>query len=489
MTKKMLMPAITLLILTILFSAAAEDVMKIEAETGILSGNVSLQSMGDRTFVTGFRDDGDNALMTVDVQESGFYDLVFCLKSQDGSYKENHVILDGERIGTVSVEGKNWKESTLPFVYLEKGPHQIGLEKYWGWIQMDYLSLRHAEALPDDLYQVEPVLCNPNASAEARRLMTYLCDTYGNAIISGQYCDEGMYGAENGAIWKTTGGKYPAILGLDMIEYSPSRAAHGSRGKSVDQALDYWDKGGIVTFCWHWNAPEKYITGQWYSAFYTEQCNLDLAAVMDGRDPEGYVLLMKDIDAIAEQLARLKDAGVPVLWRPLHEASGGWFWWGAAGSDAYIKLYRLLYERLTVEYGLNNLIWVWNAQSPEWYPGDEYVDIIGDDIYPGEKVYSSQAARFLAAAQCTEARKIIALSENGCLIDPELAWRDGIKWAYTGTWGGEFVLKNKVYNVLSEQYTDKDMLIRFYTDPRVITRDELPDLKNYPLRTADENKK
>lgn len=119
---------------------------------------------------------------------------------------------------------------------------------------------------------------------------------------------------------------------------------------------------------------------------------------MDGEDKEGYDLLMADIDAIAEQLLILKEAKVPVLFRPLHEASGGWFWWGASGPEAYKELYRLLYDRLTNEYGLDNLIWVWNGQDAEWYPGDEYVDIIGEDIYPGERVYQSQIASYLNAA-------------------------------------------------------------------------------------------
>jgi len=182
-----------------------------------------------------------------------------------------------------------------------------------------------------------------------------------------------------------------------MMEYSPSRVANGGTTQAVESAIEYWDQGGIVTFVWHWNAPEKYLTGVWYSGFYKEHTDIDLKKIMDGDDPEGYDLLIRDIDAIAEQLKRLQDAGVPVLWRPLHEASGGWFWWGNAGAEAYKELYVLLYDRLTNHHGLNNLIWVWNGQSADWYPGDDYVDIIGEDIYPGERVYTSQIKKYLEA--------------------------------------------------------------------------------------------
>lgn len=147
------------------------------------------------------------------------------------------------------------------------------------------------------------------------------------------------------------------------------------------------------------------MTAEWYKGFNTEAANIDLTKIMNGENKEGYDLLMKDIDAIAQQLLILQEAKVPVLWRPLHEAAGGWFWWGASGPDAYKKLYILLYDKLTNDYGLNNLIWLWNGQDKDWYPGDAYVDIIGEDIYPGEKVYGSQINKYLDAVNYTTNKK------------------------------------------------------------------------------------
>lgn len=176
-----------------------------------------------------------------------------------------------------------------------------------------------------------------------------------------------------------------------------------------------------------------------------------------------------------------------MLFRPLHEASGGWFWWGAAGPDAYKKLYIAIYEKLTNEYGLNNLIWVWNGQDADWYPGDEYVDIIGEDIYPGERVYSSQISAYLNAAQnySTE-RKLVYMTENGCVFDPELARRDGAMWGMWCTWQGEFVAKSMAIYALNEQYTEESLLIKAYEDEDVVTLEDLPDLTTYPIREAFE---
>jgi mannan endo-1,4-beta-mannosidase len=325
-------------------------------------------------------------------------------------------------------------------------------------------------------------LVDPKATDRAKRLMQYMADIYGEYTISGQYGDMGILGPEFIAINNATG-EFPAMLGLDFIEYTPSRVANGSIGRDVDYALRFNQEGGIITFAWHWNAPEPYLINSsdnpWWKGFYTEGTTINLKKIMDGEDQEGYDLLIRDIDAIAEQLKRLQKADIPILWRPLHEASGGWFWWGATGPQSYIKLYQLLFDRLTNYHDIHNLIWVWNGQNKDWYPGDEYVDIVGTDVYPGQRIYSSQSTKFNELIEWNgDSKKIIAMTENGCLFDPELAARDNAMWSYFGTWEGEFLTLNNTYT-LSEKYTETKMLIKVYTSKKVITLDELPDLKTY----------
>lgn len=459
-----------------------DDAVVYEAEEGSLLGN----AMAENGYVCGLQEDGDGVEIAIEVAESGFYDLKFEVASESGDYKENYVSCDATFVGTIVVEGDGFQEAIVERVYLEAGQHTILVTKYWGWIRIDRLSVKKSDELDPAIYDINTPLTNENATENTQRLYSYLCDIYGEQILSGQYCDDGMYGMENAAIWKVTGGEYPAVLGLDLIEYTPSRVAHGSVGQATQQAIEYWNSGGIVTFCWHWNAPEKYLLEPWYSGFYTDYTNIDLEKIMNGEDPEGYDLLMADIDAIATELLVLQEAGVPVLWRPLHEASGGWFWWGASGPEPYKQLYILLYEKLTYEYGLNNLIWIWNGQDPFWYPGDEYVDIIGEDLYPGERVYTPQTNVFMEALDYTSERKMIVMSENGCLFDPELAFRDGATWGFFCTWQGEFVLISDAMNALSEQYTEESMVQQVYSDPRIITRSEIPDLTTYPIRDFEE---
>ena len=152
-------------------------------------------------------------------------------------------------------------------------------------------------------------------------------------------------------------------------------------------------------------------------AFYVESANPKFTtfscknAVTEG--PWEHEVVMADIELIAGELKKLKDADVPVLWRPLHEAEGGWFWWGAEGAEPCKKLYRLLYDQLTNVYGLDNLIWIWTGStSPaaaDWYPGDDVVDIVGYDKYncaDGVANLSSISSTFYSLVQSTDCHKM-----------------------------------------------------------------------------------
>lgn len=457
-------------------AAAEELVAKVEAEDGVLLGKAQIAATG--TSVSKLEREGDGVEVTITVQEAGHYDIVVRQATVGGGVKLNDVSANGQFVGDLKSDSSSWNDSTVNYVWLEAGENAISITKSYGWIAIDYIGVRKSEPIPADVYDVEPVLINPNATAEAKALMTYLCDNYGKKVISGQQCQDGPFGLDNQAVgFRVNGGTYPAILGMDVGVYSPARARAGTESKVTDYAIEYWQEhGGITTLSWHWYADERYG-----SAFYTDSTTFNLKKAMNGSDPAGYQMLLDGIDAIAVQLKRLQDAGAPILWRPLHEASGGWFWWGASGPEPYIELYKLMYHRLTDYHGINNLIWVWNGQDAAWYPGDEYVDIIGEDIYPGEKVYTSQAARFLKALSYTDTRKIIALTENGCVPDVELMIRDNIMWSWWCTWEGEFVLKSQGFNGYSERYTEKAVLKRNYKHESVVTRKTLPDLTAYPV--------
>ena len=448
-----------------------------QAEAAKLTGNVKVT----KDYVEGFQKaETDSCTFTVKVEKDGFYDLIFRIASNGGE-KTNPVSVDGTAVGNIYVDKTYYQESTITRAWLSAGEHEVSVGVSWGWILLDSMTVQTAAPLPDDLYQVTAKLINPNATDEAKRLMSFLTDIYGKQILSGQYCDDGPVGKEMQVLQNVTG-KQPAILGMDLMDYNGVNQANNSSKTLPKKVQSYWDKGGIVTLCWHWNTSSEYARNEWWGTFYTDSTTFNLKKALNGQDQAGYDMLIKDIDNIAQPLLEMQAAGIPILFRPLHEASGGWFWWGASGPEAYKELWILLYDKLTNEYGLNNLIWVWNGQAADWYPGDEYVDIVGEDIYPGEKVYTSQATKYLEVAGYSTERKMVYLTENGCIFDPDLAIRDGAMWGMWATWQGEFVRKTTGMTAkLSEQYTEEYMLKKAYDHEAVITLDEMPDLKTYPI--------
>lgn len=348
-------------------------------------------------------------------------------------------------------------------------------------------------------------LINPNASAEVVHLMQYLKSIYGKQILSGQYINEyedydqqqfrtdendptsapTVFKAnELQAVYDVTG-KYPALLGLDV-----SGVECGNPCFSARQAIEWHNAGGIVTICWHWLIDNQ--DGQ-PRAFYTDQTDFSLRAVL--ADPNGalYQGMIADIDAVAEELKILRDAHIPVLWRPLHEASGGWFWWGADGAESYRQLWDLLYDRMTNYHGLNNLIWVYNGQDPDWYVGDDKCDIIGDDPYypdSSRTEYQKDPAnskRFKSTYRASH-RKMIAMTENDFVPSPDAMFDKGTKWLTFCTWCREFVCAQQpttdgstVYAPeYGSPYTTAEELQAAYEDSRVITLDTLAESGYHP---------
>ncbi len=159
----------------------------------------------------------DECTFQISVEEDGFYDLQFTT-ANIGGYKENYVLIDGESVGSLKSEEDLFTEEAMLRNFLTAGSHEITVSEYWGYIALDKLTVLKSAELPEDYYQVTAKLSNENADDCARRLMSFLADNYGKNILSGQYCDKGLYGHEMACIWAETG-KFPAVVGFDMIEY------------------------------------------------------------------------------------------------------------------------------------------------------------------------------------------------------------------------------------------------------------------------------
>ncbi len=431
-------------------------------------------------FVSEFNNALDKIKVEFEVEKMGRYILTANTATTDGTLGSFDVYVNGELITYVNIESGSefeYNEGSSS-ITLQKGLNKIVLINFTNNAIVKDFALK--EKSEEVVYMSK--LVTPNPSKNTLSLFNFLEENYGKSIISGQQIGNTPKNETpvEVAVIKDMTGKEPGILGCDFIDYSPSRVERGTKSYNVEQAIDWAKSGGIVTFAWHWNAPSGLIDQEpdklWWQGIYTSAVTFDLEKALEDKNSEEYKLLIRDIDVIATELKRLERVDVPILWRPLHEASGGWFWWGAKGPEPYKELWQIMFDRLVNYHELNNLIWVWNGQSKDWYPGDQYVDIVSEDIYSDPFDHSSQIEKFKVAEEYTDEKEVmVALSETGVIPDPDELVKDKATWSWFVTWCQEFVY-NEETKSYSEKYTDKEMLNKVYNSDYVITKDELPDI-------------
>lgn len=268
---------------------------------------------------------------------------------------------------------------------------------------------------------------NPNLCEDGKKLLAYFESIYGKKTLAGYNVyphtpDDYQQTGRQAAIW----GRDIQWLG-DVEEVMAHARSHGY----------------ILTLHWHW-----FLGGD--SAWTRERKHpVDLAKLVTPGTSE-YETLMKELAATADVLDRLQKASVVVLWRPLHEIDGGWFWWTDTNHpENTAELWRIMFRYFTQERKLNNLIWVYSAgvgdlqkKPPEWrrrfYPGEEYVDISGIDIYGvdpqnDEKPYWD----YFQAMEKVSPGKMLALCECDAIPNPDkMSQRKSPTWLYALPWWG-----------------------------------------------------
>ena len=439
----------------------------IEAETGELAGTAVMTDGGGFTgagYVGKF--EAQNATVRFHVAaRAGIYEVKIRYKAP--SEKGYDLSVNGKKAsGMFAASPERFSVASAGKVELKEGDNILSIERGWGYYQIDALDLTPASA-PAPLKKIAPRLADPQATPKARALMASILSRYGSQTLSGQQnVGDVKYIEETTKL-------SPAIVSLDLIDYSPSRVAHGSKPEGMaEEMINQYKSGHILSVMWHWNAPKdlidkKYKDAQgkdvdrsWHLGFYTNSTTFDVQKALSDPSSEDYKLLLSDIDAIAVQLKKLQAADIPVLWRPLHEAEGGWFWWGAKGPEPFKKLWRLMHARLTEHHGLHNLIWVFTAGGKkDWYPGDDVVDLIGADAYPSD-VADPLSSLWEDLLKQYDGRKPLALTEFGGVPDVDRMARFGVRWAYFASWGSE----------LGPKKVSKEELNRLYREKKVINK-------------------
>jgi mannan endo-1,4-beta-mannosidase len=304
---------------------------------------------------------------------------------------------------------------------------------------------------------------NPNASDGVKRTLKFLYDIKGKYILSGQQNYNSDLNTFSDSV-KAITGKYPAIWGTDFINWGDKDLGP----QIVDEAIKKSRQGYLVTLMWHEGKPTD-------EPPYEFSKNV-IAKMSDGDWNElttpGTKLNKKwleQIDVIAGYLKQLKDAGVTVLWRPYHEMNGVWFWWGnRKGPNGIAKLWKMMYDRFTNYHHLNNLIWVWGANGlrdipfdeaydyKDYYPGPEYVDVLGADVYHFDYEQDDYESLLKLANG-----KPIALTETGELPKPEIL-KVQPQWTWFMVWTSWLLTDNT-----------RDRVKQIYNLPQTLNHDEI----------------
>lgn len=333
----------------------------------------------------------------------------------------------------------------------------------------------------------EPV--DPELIPEARAVLKYLESVYGNKTLGA------VSGGDNAGFVYEVSGRLPAIVSFDLCGWnSPTwgKTYTPVVEGAIESAKDWWGRGGIVAMQFHWKNPSKPDGSAWVGKHGSGPPSgpFDMAGATQKGSPANEQF-MGDLAKHADYLQRLADARVPVLWRPFHEIDGGWFWWTDQQTpENTAAMWRMMFDYLVKERKLHNLIWIFNpgvhaggykkmlretkkegspadeiAFRKRYYPGPQYCDLAGIDIYPnksegyGEPTDDTFPKAWEIMRQVAPG-KMLAMCESSFVINPELIAKNGPKWLYSLQWFPG----------------DPDYVRRAYAHDQLLTLDELPPL-------------
>ncbi|MBR3630952.1 MAG: hypothetical protein IKN55_10865 [Oscillospiraceae bacterium] len=489
-------------------------------------------------YLAGFsQSPGDACTATIEVPASQHYDVTISVSAEqpvtnalllNGEKIGEFTIKENEHFVRVTFSG----------VYIKAGKATLSIEEMDGFFALDYFEVSNYDEMYSMEYRKNYELSDPKASPGARKLMQFLSDNYGKKIITGQHCASasgsemeliyrmtGKYPAirfgdvegysANSTIdagdiigsceaWAEQGG----IVGLMWHWDAPSGVSSVYKKETDFSLLDalppYKVINDILEPPTEAEATEDASGTTEETAEPTEPTTVDDSIPTDPIEPEfvqrfeftvdvaslkpeeirklvedGKLspeceAIIQDIDTVSETLKPLAEKDIPVIWRPLHEAGGDWFWWGADGVEPYRWLWDTMYRRMTEYHGLHNLIWVWNGQSEE-YLVDNY-DIASLDIYLSpDKPFGSRYEQFVTLSRMTGGEKIIAMSECSSVPDVNLMFRDNTIWSYFGLWYGDYIVDDK--GMYTEMYTKAEDLVSMYNSEAAITLEDAAKLK------------
>jgi mannan endo-1,4-beta-mannosidase len=349
-------------------------------------------------------------------------------------------------------------------------------------------------------------LVDPDATPVTNALYENLKQNMGKGVMFGHQ-DDLAYGVgwnskDGMSDVKGSCGHYPAVFGWEVSKL-------GQRPYNIDsvnfERMKVWirqgfNMGSMITISWHMDNP---VSGG--SAW--DKTRAVYSIIPGGPKHAEY---KKKLDLFADFIKEINSGNngkeIPILFRPFHEHTGNWFWWGDGNctTGEYIALWQFTVKYLRDVKNLHNLIYVYSTdifrdkdQFLKFYPGDDYVDVLAFDDYHGiesQENLPSFTSRLHVVCELAKARdKVAALSETGLnqvripdwytdyLLKGIKADPEGMRISYVLTWRNA---DQKQFFTTYPGHASQADFRKFYDDPYTWFQGDFPSLYKMPANSG-----
>jgi len=293
---------------------------------------------------------------------------------------------------------------------------------------------------------------------------------------------------------------YPAVYGMDLgdIEHlAPVNLDSVPFDHMKTFVQEIWSRGGVITFSWHVDNP---LTGG--NAWDVTSDRVVASVLPGGESHETFKLWLDNLAGFLGSLTDENGNAIPVIFRPWHEHTGSWFWWGQklCSDEEFITLWRFTFDYLCNEKNIHNLLFSYSSsgditnqeQYLERYPGDGYVDMVGFDYYQmpeaGNESFVKEVDRVMGivTAAAAEHGKIAALTEAGYEGIPDSTWWTSTLWpavkdhkiSYVLVWRNAHNKPGHFYAPFPGHLSEKDF-VDFYNLPGTLFQKDVTEMGLY----------
>jgi mannan endo-1,4-beta-mannosidase len=286
-------------------------------------------------------------------------------------------------------------------------------------------------------YGKKPFPADRKATKETVNLFRSLYNLQKKGVMYGHQ-DDLMYGStwwyiKDRSDTKDFTGDYPAVAGFELghLELGNERSLDSvSFAQIAEQIKAHYKRGGVITISWHadnpltMQDPESKLRRQGGTAWDVSSKEVVASVLPGGKNQEMFNTWLERLAAFFMGLKDDNGTPIPIIFRPYHEHSGSFFWWGTdiCTDDEYSDLWRYTVQFLRDKKNIHNILYAYNTdrvtsleQYMRGYPGDDVIDMLSIDMYDrGEKFGGElDSALGFVTEEAVKRNKLTALSETG----------------------------------------------------------------------------